>query len=208
MKCLLFGNLDDSQYHPLGPVAEELKTLSPDIDFTVTTSPGDLVDPAKKGFDAVFNYADWLGRPFPDAAVDGLMDFVKTGHGLLTVHNGIIINNRKYNDWMGAVFTDHPEYQELSFVPDAENHPVTRGLNAFRQKDEMYRFAFTEKKKPEILLECYFEGIQYPAGWTTAHGQGRTAYLAPGHTAETFRHPVFRELLRRSLNWATGKNLS
>jgi type 1 glutamine amidotransferase len=205
VKCLLFGNIGDHQYHPLGPVAAELQTLSPEIGFTVSTSPDDLADPAKGGFDAVLNYADWIGRPFPDGAVRGLREFVKAGGGLVTVHNGIILNNRDYNEWTGAVFTDHPEYQELSFVPDAENHPVTRGLGSFRQKDEMYRFAFSGKNRPDVMLECYFQGIQYPAGWTTEHGDGRTVYLAPGHTAETFRHPVFRELLSRSLLWSVKK---
>jgi len=202
MKCLLFGNLDDSQYHPLGPVAAELKDLSREIEFIVSSDPADLADPAREGFAAVLNYADWLGRPFPDAGVEGLMNFVASGRGLVTVHNGIIVNNRRYNEWMGAVFTGHPEYQDLSFIVEKRGHPLTENLRNYVHPDEMYRFDFSKPERLDVIVSCELNGVKIPSVWTMDSGAGRTVYLAAGHTAATFTNPVFREILRRSLLWS------
>ena len=87
----------------------------------------------------------------------------------------------------------------------ADGSLITRGSGAFRQKDEMYKFDFSAKEKLNVLFSCDFEGLKYPSIWTMEHGRGRMVYLAPGHTAETFRNPGFRDLLSRSLAWSTKK---
>lgn len=43
-----------------------------------------------------------------------------------------------------------------------------------------------------------------PAAWSHAFDGGRAAYLAPGHTAETFGHASVRQLLAGALEFAVG----
>lgn len=198
-------------------VTEEFRGVGPE-----TLAPYDLV---------VLNYADWKkpGLRFGDRADAALLDFVKSGKGLVLYH------------FSAAAFDGWTEFEKLSggnWRPGAgqhsaahdftveikdPNHPITRGLPATlpQTHDELYS---NLKWQPEgcchILATAWDDHSLYknpqqpipgagkaePMLWTLDYGKGRVYADMLGHDGPAVQTPTFVTLFTRGAEWAaTGK---
>jgi type 1 glutamine amidotransferase len=139
-----------------------------------------------------------------------------------------------FMETMGSRFISHPPSMpyQVTLSPGAESDPLVAGIESFETTDELYLCEYFGEIQP--LLETRWTGSftggyvenTWPVDeprlvmYTHPVGKGAVLYLTLGHCqgkydmrplvdlAEPSRGswdlPVFYELLRRSLKWATG----
>jgi type 1 glutamine amidotransferase len=132
---------------------------------------------------------------------------------------------------LGSRFISHPPIQPYKVTVSDPDHPLVEGIEPFDASDELYLCEYYGEVKP--LLETRFTGTfqgyvenEWPddeprlVAYTHAVGEGEVLYITLGHccgrydmqpiqpVAEVVRgswdNPVFMELLRRGLRWATN----
>mgnify|MGYP005860520927 CR=1 FL=1 len=206
MNILALGHFTNYQYHPFGDVARKLEQIAAEAGFAIrcTQDAGELENGNLSRYGLLISYADAWEETLTPLQMEGLEQFVTGGKGFLAIHCGISYANPEYFRLLGAKFTSHPPLQRLTVRIKDPKHPVTAGLTDFEIEDELYMFEFSESSQLNILMECPFEGIQYPVAWTRNHGGGRVVYLSPGHVAEGLSHEMIIQTIQNSLRWATG----
>jgi type 1 glutamine amidotransferase len=198
-------------------VMEEFRGAGPE-----TLAPYDLV---------VLNYSDWRkpGLRFGERADNALLDFVKSGKGLVLYH------------FSASAFDGWAEFEKLSganWRPGAgqhsaahdftvqivdPNHPITAGLpgKLVQTHDELYA---NLKWQPEgcchILATAWDDYSLYknpqqpitgagkaePVLWTVDYGKGRVFADALGHDGPAVQTPAFLATFARGAEWAaTGR---
>jgi type 1 glutamine amidotransferase len=83
-------------------------------------------------------------------------------------------------------------------------HPITKGLPSFEMRDETYKNFWRSPSTKPLL------GTQHPLsdpviGWVQQQGKARIVYLQPGHGPSAYRHPLYRELVRRAILWTARR---
>ncbi|MDR6552525.1 ThuA domain-containing protein [Paenibacillus qinlingensis] len=205
---LVLGHYTEPKHHPLHGVDIELKDILGDEGYIVCTEDYDvLLRERITAFDVVISYTDCWRTAITDKQAAGLLAFVTGGGGLLALHNGISLQHRfDLCQLIGGYFTGHPPFREITIRPSlgAAQHEIIEGIESFTIADEPYQFAFIPHSDKTVLLEYDQENQVVPAAWAHRFGQGRVVYLMPGHQAESFRHPVYREIIRNSCRWLVG----
>lgn len=181
----------------------------------------------------VLNYADWSkpGLRFGERADNALLEFVKSGKGLVLYH------------FSAAAFTGWTEFEKLSGgnwrpgagqhsaahdftveITDA-NHPITRGLpvKMLQPHDELYA---NLKWQPEgcchILATAWDDHALYknpqqpitgagkaePMLWTVEYGKGRIFGDMLGHDGPAVQTPTFLMTFTRGSEWAATGNVT
>lgn len=207
VKILAIGHLTHFQYHPFQDVAVKLKELAErsDFKFDCTEDPNELQIENLNRYDLLISYADAWEESLSADQMASILQFVSSGKGLLAIHCGISYNNIEYLNLIGAKFIKHPEFQPLAIKITNRTHPITTGLSDFIIEDELYMFEFYDQAKLDIFMECTYQGQNYPLAWTCNYGQGRVAYLAPGHLAVAFENPILAKAIVNSIHWLQGK---
>lgn len=157
-------------------------------------------------YDALLSNWNTWDKPavtnWPAATRQAFLDFMRAGKGMVVIHAG------------GSSFYDWPEYQQISgafwdlgktghgaphefTVQMDADHPVTRGLEPFRTKDELWL-------KPGVhpAAKVIATGDNQPLVMTTGFGKGRGFAMLLGHSAEFMDTPGFQTLLLRGTEWA------
>jgi type 1 glutamine amidotransferase len=136
-----------------------------------------------------------------DNQVASLESWVQRGGGLLSIHCGTVVGESSPSlaRLLGGQFIEHPPQFAYTVYPLSTAHPITDGVEAFTVHDEFY----IERAEPEvqIFLTGIDRGVAYPMGWSKKEGQGRVAHVAPGHSPETWNHPIYRRLIIQAANW-------
>lgn len=83
------------------------------------------------------------------------------------------------------------------------NHPITRGIHDFEVENE--RYALMQIDSRAVPLARHSEGARQPLLWATEVQGSRAVVDLLGHTRASYRQPVRRKILRRSLSWLIGK---
>jgi type 1 glutamine amidotransferase len=144
------------------------------------------------------NYV-WM-TPEPEQAVVG---FVESGGGLLNLHNamGLYPEGGLYLRLVGGRFTGHGPRERFRVDGVDQNHPVTRGVEAFTVADEQYTPVPDLEMVHVLLRSRSDDGKTGAAGCAYEPGRGRLCHLAPGHTREALLHPTYQRLMRNGVNW-------
>ena len=147
-----------------------------------------------------------------DAQVRAVTEFVRKGKGCVAIHTACLKFNKAFNDMIGGSFITHPPAQgdpvrgdpirEFAVEVRDRDHPVTQGLESFKIVDELF---VTEHDihRIHVLLEAEHAGKKTPQAWVKSYGEGRVAYIAPGHNLATFLNSSFLKVVERSTLWAT-----
>lgn len=207
IKALLIGDNSEEAWHPLEPVQQQLaQIIGISVTLTVTDNYDSLKDLSREEFDIVISYTDCWRRNLTPEQTAGLISFVAGGGGLLAIHNGISLQ-RSYElaQMIGAKFITHPPYQPLSYHGIEPVHPLLEGVPDFAMEEEPYVVEFDPFAPVKVFLEYEYQGRRYPAAWELSYGLGRIVYLQPGHDARSFEPEPFRQLIRNSVVWATGR---
>jgi len=145
-------------------------------------------------------------------AREELLNFFAKGRGMLALHAAPIC----FDDWpefrriLGAWWewghSDHAPLQDHKIHIRSDQHPITKGLEDFIIKDELYTnppLRILDSVEP--LVDAVWEKVSHPILWLRKYGQSRICYNAMGHGVEAFEHPTNRILLQRAAMWILHK---
>lgn len=204
-RALVLGGLSTG-YHQFwvnGPAIREALVpagfevlLSEDLELLGT--------PALFHYDLLVNYT--TGRDLTPAQWEGLTTFIRSGKGLLGIHNAAdtFKNIPGYQELLGGRFIKHPPQLDITVEVVDGTHPITEGLSAFTVHDELYLLDW-RPERVHLLAETHsFQDQAVPLAWVREEGAGRVFYHSLGHNRETLAHKSVRETLQRGARWASG----
>ena len=210
---------DNSHHQPRERVAEAMAALGKKgINFTYTDRLDDLNAANLNQYDALMIYANWDSLPKPQERA--LLDYVKSGHGLIPVHcaSWCFRNSDAYVDTLvGGQFFQHGMDTIQSRLIEKPSS-ILAGLKPFRVYDETYvhthlradnnvlsvRDIKPGKDAANVAEAGRPDALEEPYTWTRTYGTGRVFYTAYGHDARTWTNPEFQALLERGILWAVG----
>ena len=203
-RILLAGDYTNPTWHPFSTVDGEIASAcAPYAEVTRTEHHESYALEELCAFDTVAFYLDrWSDKAgtYPWITAN-LLTYVARGGRLIVLHNPAISETDELAQLLGARFSMHPPCQTVCYEPAETVHPVLRGVEAFELCDEAYHFIVSPLVQRETLLYMTYAGQRLPAMWTLEFGLGTVAYLAPGHTQESYRHPMMQKLLGNLFAW-------
>ncbi|MDR0267104.1 ThuA domain-containing protein [Paenibacillus sp.] len=203
-KSILLGDYTHPKFHPLQGVDAQIShILNEEISVQCSENKNLLRLEHLKPFDLCICYFDLWDDQVSKHQTSGLLSYVSQGGGLLVLHNGLSLGNRRYElaQLVGGRFDGHPPIQTLSFRVNGED-AITAGVEPFELDEEPYQIQFDPFTEKEVLLEYKLNDTWYPAAWKHEYGLGRVVYFMPGHNDPTFRHPQIRKLILQAARWA------
>ncbi|MDC0325397.1 ThuA domain-containing protein [bacterium] len=165
----------------------------------------------------VMNYCNWESPGWSDVAKNRLTDYVKSGGGLAFIHfsNGAFhasLPGAEDSDWPGyrelvrrvwdhKADSGHDAYGNFNVTMSEVNHPITRGLEDFTTKDELY--FNQEGDYPVQALAYAISSVTKkpePMAWAYKVGNGRVFQTVLGHSNESIQQAA--NLIQRGCTWA------
>ena len=140
--------------------------------------------------------------------------------------------NDSFMETLGSRFISHPAIEPYTVTVSNPDHPLVQGFEPFEATDEIYLCEYYGTVEP--LLETRFTGTfeggyvenEWPddeprlVAYTHPVGEGEVLYITLGHCCGKYDmqplveeapvvrgswdNPLYYELLRRSIRWATG----
>ena len=203
MKNIIVIGSPEAQYHPLSNITELGSSL---CGYTLLYTDNHDCLLSLDEYALLICYMDLWERPLSDAQAAALKEYLLNGGRVLSVHNGISIQDTpSLAELTGARFTDHPPMESLLIKP-VSGHPVTDGLSEFTVFEEPYHFE--DISNVEILAAYDFNGVSIPAAWERSYGKGILIYLMPGHDPDVFKSEQYRRLIQSCVVYLTSKDLS
>jgi hypothetical protein len=188
----------------------------------LTTDPQMFAPERLKDFDAVM-MNNTTGRQLLDdpALRQSLLDFVKSGSGLVGVHSATDAFYEKwpeYGELMGGFFTGHlAGITKISVKLDDPASPLNQMFEGkgFEIGDEIYMFKDPySREKLHILLSIDYENAHYRGdkrpdndyalAWIREYGKGRVFYSAFGHDHAIFWNPAILKHFLAGIQYAMG----
>ncbi len=212
LRVLLLSGQNNHDWKTTTPALHAILTQSGRFAVEVTEHPEHITATALAPYHVIVgNWNAWGDAPvkqWPPAARDAFLDFLRQGRGYVSIHAG----SSSFYDWpdyqqIGGMFwnldvTSHGPPHEFT-VTFPHDHPVTRGLDPFRTRDELWLRPGVHPAAQVIAL-----ADDQPLAATTALGQGRGFALLLGHSAEFMQNPGFQTLLLRGAEWAATGQVS
>lgn len=149
----------------------------------------------------------WFEDGVTEVGVKELEDYVKSGHGFISLHAGNAMHKDKdgpYVNFVGNSFIGHPPRCEIE-VKISGNHPVVEGVGNFSIRDEHYAIDVSAPDAVELFRTHSPSGGDQTGGYVREIGKGRLCVLTPGHILAVWEHPAFQKLLLNALAWCAGK---
>ncbi|RZS87583.1 hypothetical protein EV189_3015 [Motilibacter rhizosphaerae] len=162
------------------------------------------------------------------AELEGLRAAVAAGTGFAGWHGGIADSYRNSSDYLhlvGGQFACHPPKAPeerkgdasdnflrytVEMLPEAQDHPVTKGLADFELTTEQYWVladSYCDVLATTTLAarpwDPWHRPVVSPAIWTRQWGEGKIFVATPGHDLETLRDPNVTTIVERGLLWAS-----
>ncbi len=193
------------------------------IQVTTTTTPSkDLTAENLAKYDVlILNYRDTKDGSedsrWSDANKAAFLDAIKGGKGLVVVHhassafvepNWDEFEKATAGGWRKQGF--HGPKLVFTVKKTEVEHPITKGFKeSFEHAiDELYQNSVLTPGS--LVLATAFSPADKPRGtgkdeamvWVNQYGEGRVVQNAMGHDLEAMADPMYRELLRRCVEWA------
>ena len=152
----------------------------------------------------------WWGHKAHDEVADEVVSAVKervlAGMGLVALHSAHF--SKIFKSLMGTgcdlKWREAGERERLWVVDPT--HPIVAGLpeQIVIEHEEMYGEHFDIPPPDELFLMSWFQGGEvFRSGCTWRRGQGRIAYLRPGHeTYPTYHNAQIQMLILNAIRWA------
>jgi len=195
-----------------------------DVEFySVFDDPGikTVVDPHPAAFSGdIRKRADVLAlydmmKSIDERRRNHLRAFVESGKGVVVLHHAI----GDYIDWpwwseevVGGRYLFEPangkkssyRHDEEQLITVAAEHPITKGLGAFRIFDETYKDMWISPGV-KVLLRSDNPTSDGPVAWISPYQKSRVVYLQLGHDRHAHLNPKYQQLVRNAIQWAAGK---
>ena len=184
------------------------------FEVKVSEDLGVFESPGLSNYDVVvLNYGFWTApEPSPDGKA-GLLDFVRSGKGLVALHFAC----SSFQEWdeyamlLGRVWKKgvggHGPRGPFTVDIKRPEHPVTRGLSEFEIDDELYA-KLSGDAEIEVLASAYsdWSGKVEPIVFVKPYGKGTVVHNVLGHDLRARENPAYQKLLCRGVEFAaTGK---
>ena len=151
-----------------------------------------------------------------------LRKWLEAGGGVVALHAaGDSSHNWPWwiDEVIGARFVGHPggadHVQAAEFRVLTPRHPVLAGVKLpWRPRDEWY--SFDRVPQGADILAAIDErtyrshpgqemGALHPVIWTRGVGKGRVAYIALGHTPESYDDPNLQRIIANAMRWVADQ---
>jgi type 1 glutamine amidotransferase len=178
-----------------------------------------LETPAMKKYDVLIVNADRRDPEFKftRAQQQALLDYVKAGHGYISIHGADNAAPDWVPEWrqmLGGVYSHvgQPDgkTKKGSFVVKITDSasPVTQGLKDFSLNDELY---YQMQMLPDVqpLATIDYNGQTWPVAWTRTYGEGRVFHTPLGHRDfgpgkdDPLRNPNLAKLIVQGIDWVS-----
>lgn len=198
---------------------EEVFTVIPHGDFTFFTLQDEseiFEDISDWPYEVIILYN--MSQKISEKRRDNFLELLNQGVGLVVLHHAIAafqewpeyvkIIGTKY--WLQDTTTEdgvfHPISQwkhdvAMEFHIEDPDHPIVAGMEDFILIDETYKGHDVEADN-HLLLSCETEGSQKEVAWVRHYGNARVCYIQPGHDAQSFNNPIYRQLVAQAIQWA------
>ncbi len=192
-------------------------------EVTIDEDAAVLETPAMAKYDLIIVNADRRDPEFKftTGQQEALLNWVKAGHGFVAIHGA----DNAAPDWLpawremlGGVFShiglpDSKTKKGAFTVKIVDTgHPITRGLQDFPIKDELY-YEIQMQPNVEPLATIDFDGGTWPVAWTRTYGSGRVFHTPLGHRDfgpgkdDPVRDPNLKTLIIQGIDWVAGDKL-
>jgi hypothetical protein len=176
--------------------------------------PNGLQNDIRKRADVLVLY-DML-RETPPEKQKSLHDFVESGKGVVALHHAIcgrvdwpwwyeeVVGGRwLFEPTNGRPVSSYKHDEEISVKPVGE-HPITKGVGAFRIWDETYKGLWISPKV-KVLLETDHPLSDKPVAWIGPYVKARVVYIQLGHDRNANLNPNYQRLVRNAIRWVAGR---
>ena len=162
------------------------------------------------------------------AELRGLRDAIAAGTGMAGWHGGIADSYRNSSDYLhliGGQFACHPGKHpdecigaqsdnyvpyRINMLPQAAEHPITRGIGDFDLVTEQYWVlcdsyidVLATTTQAVRAWDPWTRPVTSPAIWTRQWGKGRIFVCTPGHRVEILENPNVHTIIERGMLWAS-----
>lgn len=185
---------------------------------------------ALQGSNLLVSYTSQV--PVSEAASTALQGFLERGGRWFALHaSNSVGSNTIVPQIMGTRFITHPPYRRFRVDITRRDDPLLQDIAPFEIDDELYCIE-TMRDDIEVLMHCRWGGeafggrmmetTDWPLMYRRRVGAGGVLYLALGHANRPYDKPfadgpdqpdhrgpwdvpVFREIVRRGVEWAAGR---
>ena len=195
----------DTTQHTLAVLAETGR-----FDVKVCEDIGIFESSSLENYDVVvLNYGFWTAPDPSEDAKAALLDYVKSGKGLVALHFAC----SSFQDWdeyaelLGRVWKKgtggHGPRGTFTVHIKDSSHPITRGLDDFEADDELYA-KLTGDAEIEVIAsaDSDWSGKEEPIVFVKPYGKGTVVHNVLGHDIRARENPSFQTLLRRGVEFA------
>lgn len=222
IRVLILSGQNNHDWKSTTPKLVEILNESGKFAVQTTDDPGALTAERLSSFDVLLSNWNAFGLDpktsgWPKETRKAYLDFVRQGRGHVVVHAG----SASFADWDEylrltlATFkkgqTNHGPYHEFPVRIEKADHPVTRGLEPFTTRDELWN-APELARDAEVLATSFSStgqggtGRWEPSVVAGSYGKGRSLTILLGHDAPAMDNLGFKRLLVRAVEWAaTGQ---
>ncbi|MFJ6727932.1 ThuA domain-containing protein [Streptomyces sp. NPDC091281] len=223
-KVLLFTKTAPGAYRhdSIAAGVQMVEQLAADNNFEVVRSEDSAVfDTATLNtYDAVIMLQNSGMVWDTDAQRKAAQDYVRSGHGIVAVHNTTDMNIEAEFPWWdqvvmaGAHMTQHSSIVQGTAKVADRVHPSTKGLpERWTRSEEWYNFDKNTRGDVHVLVtadETTYDpgpgrmGADHPISWCRNAEGGKVWATAMGHQASAYSEPFFRQHLLGGVKWAAG----
>ena len=185
---------------------------------------------ALSGGDLLVSYTSQV--PVSGSASAAILEYLERGGRWFALHaSNSVLDNQVMPQILGTRFITHPPYRRFPVEITRPGDPLMEGIAPFEIDDELYCIE-TVRDEIEVLLHTRWGGEAFggrqmeerdwPLMYRRRVGAGGVLYLALGHANRPYDKPfpdrpdqpdhrgpwdlpVYRELIRRGIDWAAGR---
>ena len=148
------------------------------------------------------------------------VNLLQKGKAFIYLHHSLV----SYQDWpefvkfVGGQYHTRPvvingdtlraNYRDNEVVSVGiadKKHPVTRGIDDFEIRDEIYMDAEILPTVKPLLSASHPESMKY-LGWINKYGNSEVLYIQLGHGDSGLSNLNFRKLLRQAIEWSAERH--
>ena len=143
----------------------------------------------------------------PEHEVKFFRDYVDAGKPLVALRT----SSHAFENWkefdkdvLGGNYQGHHGAKlktTVSFVAEAKDHPLLRGVSSFVSEGSLYKNAPLQPGTKPLLMGEVEGKPPEPIAWTYEHKGSRVFYTSLGHPSD-FKEESFRRLVTNAISWA------
>lgn len=217
LRVLMLSGQNNHDWRATTPVIQTILSNAGPFHVEVTEHPEHCDRKQLDRYDVLIsnwnNWGDVAVKEWPEKTREAFLGFVRDGRGLVIVHAGSssFLDWKEYQQLVGGTWgaeTGHGKRHEFE-VKLVKDHPITRGLQAFKTTDELWHRTAVQPDI-QVLATAYSSkenggsGRDEPVAFVTAFGKGRCFNLVLGHDIDAMKADGFKALLARGTAWAAA----